>query len=105
MSQLTLPANSDAKPGLGRESRGRVLIVDDEEVIASTLNEFLQGENYDVATAMNMPDALELVARFEPEVVLCDVQLPGGDGLSLLNRALEIRPETLFIMITAYATV
>ncbi|MGC8639246.1 MAG: sigma-54-dependent transcriptional regulator [Isosphaeraceae bacterium] len=105
MSQLTLPANSGAKPGLGRESRGRVLIVDDEEVIASTLNEFLQGENYDVATAMNMPDALELVARFEPEVVLCDVQLPGGDGLSLLNRALEIRPETLFIMITAYATV
>ena len=39
----------------------------------------LQGEAYDVATAMNMAKALELVASFEPDVVLCDVQLPGGD--------------------------
>src|SRR5262249_19603968 len=54
---------------------------------------------------MNMPVALGLVESFEPDVVLCDVQLPGGDGLTLLNRALQIRPETLFIMITAYATV
>ena len=38
-------------------------------------------------------------------MVLCDVQLPGGDGLTLLNRSLQVRPETLFIMITAYATV
>ena len=54
---------------------------------------------------MNMPVALALVESFEPDVVLCDVQLPGGDGLTLLNRSLQIRPETLFIMITAYATV
>ena len=87
------------------ESRGRVLIVDDEDVIASTLKEFLQSESYDVATAPNMPIALGLIESFEPDVVLCDVQLPGGDGLTLLNRSLQVRPETLFIMITAYATV
>ena len=52
-----------------------------------------------------MPAALGLIESFEPDVVLCDVQLPGGDGLTLLNRSLQIRPETLFIMITAYATV
>jgi DNA-binding NtrC family response regulator len=88
-----------------REARGRVLIVDDEEVIASTLKEFLMGEAYETATAMSMPAALGLVESFEPDVVLCDVQLPGGDGLTLLNRSLQVRPETLFIMITAYATV
>src|SRR5882757_5632605 len=88
-----------------RKSRGRVLIVDDEDVIASTLKEFLQSECYDVTTAANMPAALGLVESFEPDVVLCDVQLPGGDGLTLLNRSLQVRPETLFIMITAYATV
>ena len=85
--------------------RGRVLIVDDEEVIASTLKEFLQGEQFEVATAMDLPSALAQVQAFEPEIVLCDVQLPGADGIHVLNRTLQVRPETLFIMITAYATV
>ena len=86
-------------------TRGRILIVDDEEVISGTLHEFLQGERFEVATAANMPGALALVESFGPDVVLCDVQLPGGDGMTVLERSLSIRPETLFIMITAYATV
>jgi DNA-binding NtrC family response regulator len=85
--------------------QGRVLIVDDEEVIASTLKEFLQGEGFEVATARDLPTALAQVEALEPEIVLCDVQLPGADGITVLNRVLQIRPETLFIMITAYATV
>jgi DNA-binding NtrC family response regulator len=85
--------------------RGRILIVDDEDVIAATLKEFLMGEQFEVATALDMPSALSQLGVFEPDIVLCDVQLPGGDGISLLNRALQIRPETLFIVITAYATV
>src|SRR5271154_3385710 len=85
--------------------RGRVLIVDDEEVIASTLKEFLQGEGFVVATARDLPSALAQVEALEPEIVLCDVQLPGADGITVLDRVLQVRPETLFIMITAYATV
>src|SRR5262245_40983984 len=85
--------------------RGRILIVDDEEVISDTLREFLEGERFEAATAANMTAALELIESFGPDVVLCDVQLPGGDGLTVLERSLRIRPETLFIMITAYATV
>ena len=38
-------------------------------------------------------------------MALCDVQLPGPDGLELLDRLLQVRPETLVMMITAYATV
>jgi DNA-binding NtrC family response regulator len=83
----------------------RVLIVDDEEVIASTLKEFLEGEGFEAATAHDLSSALAIVETFEPDVVLCDVQLPGSDGLTVLHRVLEVRPETLFIMITAYATV
>jgi DNA-binding NtrC family response regulator len=85
--------------------RGRILIVDDEEVIASTLREFLQSEGFAVASAGDLPSSLAQVESFEPEIVLCDVQLPGADGITVLNRTLELRPETLFIMITAYATV
>src|SRR5208282_768802 len=67
--------------------------------------EFLQGEQFDVATAIDLQSALAQVAAFEPDIVLCDVQLPGADGITVLNRALQLRPETLFVMITAYATV
>src|SRR3954453_23436305 len=101
------PAAAQATPLLPRPvgPRGRILIVDDEEVIAATLEEFLQGEGYEVAAAHDAESALALVERFEPDLALCDVQLPGLDGLGLLDRLLEVRPETLVLMITAYATV
>ena len=95
---------SQSRDGEARQ-RGRILIVDDEEVIAATLEEFLSGEGYEVTAAHDAETALALVERFEPDVALCDVQLPGLDGLGLLDRLLQIRPETLVLMITAYATV
>jgi DNA-binding NtrC family response regulator len=97
--------NDDRKPPLSAPPRGRILIVDDEEVINSTLREFLEGEQFEVATASDLPSALAQIASFEPDIVLCDVQLPGADGITVLTRALQVRPETLFVMITAYATV
>ena len=89
----------------GEPGRGRVLVVDDEEVIASTLQEFLQGEGFEVAVAADATAALALAEGFGPDVALLDVQLPGLDGLELLDRLLHARPETLVLMITAYATV
>ncbi len=86
-------------------ARVRVLIVDDEEVLAATLQEFLESQGYEVAVASDAREALALTERFEPEIALCDVQLPGLDGLELLDRLLRVRPETLVMMITAYATV
>jgi DNA-binding NtrC family response regulator len=85
--------------------RGRVLVVDDEEVIAATLQEFLASEGFEVAVAADASTALAVAGLFEPDVALCDIQLPGLDGLELLDRLLQIRPETLVLMITAYATV
>lgn len=93
----------EPKPNRER-AKGRVLVVDDERVIAETLNEFLEGEGYQVAVAEDAETALAIVERFEPEVALCDIQLPGLDGLELLDRLLKIRPETLVVMITAYGS-
>jgi DNA-binding NtrC family response regulator len=103
MSRLT--AHATPAPARRGESRGRILVVDDEEVIAATLEEFLTGEGYEVAGAHDAASALALVESLEPDVALCDVQLPGLDGLGLLDRLLQVRPETLVLMITAYATV
>ena len=88
-----------------RGERGRILVIDDEEIIASTLQEFLVGEGYEVAVAGDAPSALAALKSFEPDVALCDIQLPGTDGLELLDRMLLIRPELMVLIITAYATV
>jgi DNA-binding NtrC family response regulator len=104
-SQTASKSNDLAKRTEPAAPRGRILIVDDEEVINETLREFLVGEHFEVASASDLPSALAQVAQFEPDIVLCDVQLPGADGITVLTRALQLRPETLFVMITAYATV
>ena len=101
MSAAVQPRETRPKGGI----RGRVLVVDDEEVIASTLEEFLVGERFEVRVAGESEVALRTCEQFEPDVVLCDVQLPGLDGLELLDRLLQVRPETMVLMITAYATV
>ena len=81
--------------------------MDDEEVIASTLQEFLHGEGFEAAVAGDgaLRRLASVLRTFEPDIALCDVQLPGLDGLELLDRLLQVRPETLVLMITAYATV
>ncbi len=85
--------------------RGRVLIVDDEEVLAATIAEFLSSEGFEVAMAHEALGALKVAQEFRPDLALLDVQLPGSDGLSLLDRLLTQNPDVLVLMITAYATV
>ena len=80
-------------------------MVDDEEVIASTIAEFLSGEGFDALTAGDARTVMAQVEQREPDIVLCDLQLPDADGLDLLDRMLRARPDTLVIVITAYATV
>lgn len=87
------------------ETKAKILIVDDERVLAGTMAEFLASEGYEVATAHDAAGALNEVSRFEPEIVLCDIQLPGTSGLQLLKKIEEVRPGVSVVMITAYATV
>lgn len=87
------------------KNRARILIVDDERVLAGTLAEFLESEQYQVAVAYDAVEAMRQLAQFEPEIVLCDIQLPGASGLQLLAKMRTTRPDLSVVMITAYATV
>lgn len=82
-----------------------VLIVDDEPLIRETLAEFLTQEGFAVEVCGSGEEALELAAAQRFDVALCDVQLPGIDGIELLEQLLKISPETSVFLITAYATV
>ncbi|MBX3437813.1 MAG: sigma-54-dependent Fis family transcriptional regulator [Planctomycetaceae bacterium] len=86
-------------------NRRSILIVEDEDVIRTTLAEFLNGQGYLVAQAGRVAEALELAQKFDFDVAVCDVQLPDGDGLNLLRRLQQINSAICVLVITAYATV
>src|SRR6516164_5261358 len=87
------------------KTQNSVLIVDDEPLIRDTVAEYLAQEGFNVAVAADGTQALALAGERAFDIALCDVQLPGMDGIELLERLLKISPQTSVFLITAYATV
>jgi DNA-binding NtrC family response regulator len=83
----------------------RVLIVEDEKIIRTTLREYLSSEGYDAVEAATVAEALARSREKDFTVAVCDVQLPDGDGLALSRRLMQLNPELFVLIITAYATV
>ena len=87
------------------KNRRTVLIVEDEEIIRTTLREFLTGEGYETESAGSVAQATTLARGRDFQVAICDVQLPDGDGIALLRRLQQMNPHLFVLIITAYATV
>lgn len=86
-------------------SRRSVLVVEDEEIIRTSLQEFLLSEGYEVQVAASVAEAIQHVKQADFSVAVCDVQLPDGDGVNLLRRMHQYNPNLFVLIITAYATV
>lgn len=82
-----------------------VLVIDDEPIIRDSLAEFLSANRFHVTTAAEGSSALLIAGQECFDLVLCDVNMPGLDGLDVLERLGRISPETFVILMTAYATV
>jgi two-component system response regulator PilR (NtrC family) len=78
--------------------------VDDERSLREFLEIFFRREGFDVVTAGHVDEALLAVESDDFDVVISDVQMPDRDGLELLRAVKELSPETVVIMITAFAT-
>ena len=87
------------------QNQRTVLVVEDEDIIRTTLGEFLSGEGFAVEATGTVTDALGMVREHNFDVAICDVQLPDGDGIELINRLQQLNPEIFVLVITAYATV
>ncbi len=85
--------------------KGRVIVIDDEVNAAAALETLLREDGYEVARANDGRSGLALLEKSDADVVLTDLRMPGMDGLELLARIKEIRPETMVILMTAYGTV
>jgi len=79
----------------------RILVVDDEHLIRWSLEQSLKKQGYEVMTAASGEDALRLVQDESPELMLLDIQLPGMDGLQVLEKVKELDGEIIVVMVTA----
>jgi two-component system cell cycle response regulator DivK len=82
-----------------------VLIVDDNPMNMKLVRVLLTGEGYEVRTAADALEALDILKQWRPLLILMDIQLPGIDGLELTRR-LKADPGTeqiIIIGLTAYA--
>jgi DNA-binding NtrC family response regulator len=83
----------------------KILIIDDERAIRSTLREILEYEDYQVDDVDNGPDGLDMIARNDYDLVLCDIKMNRMDGMEVLTEGLAIKPDLPFIMISGHGTV
>ena len=81
----------------------KILIADDEPDILEIIQYNLQNEGYEVATAKNGNEALDQAKRFNPDLIILDIMMPGKNGIEVCN-ILRLQPafnDTLIIFLTA----
>ncbi|MFZ4413546.1 MAG: sigma-54-dependent transcriptional regulator [Bacteroidales bacterium] len=82
----------------------RILVIDDERSIRSTLREILEYEKYIVDDAENGATALELVKANKYDIILCDIKMPQMDGMEVLEKLLPLT-DTPIVMISGHGTI
>ncbi|GGC36115.1 sigma-54-dependent Fis family transcriptional regulator [Parapedobacter defluvii] len=83
----------------------KILIIDDERAIRSTLREILEYEDYKVIDTDNGIDGLAIIKKEEIDLVLCDIKMSKMDGMEVLTEALAFKPDLPFIMISGHGTI
>ena len=86
------------------EKKSTIVIVDDEDMVLTSLNSFLTLEtDYDVKTFISVKEALEYIKEGSVDLVISDYLMPEMDGISFLAKVREIKPEVPRIILTGYA--
>ncbi|WP_186429602.1 response regulator [Clostridium sp. BSD9I1] len=84
----------------------KVIIADDEEKVCQLIFNLIDWKSLDmevVAMAHNGVEALELIEKFSPDIVVTDIRMPGYDGLEMIGRAKNIKESIYFIIISGYS--
>jgi len=82
----------------------KILVVDDERAIRNTLKDILTYEKYEVDEAANALEALEKIQATMYDVILCDIKMPGMDGIELLDKIKE-QSDAQVIMISGHGNI
>ncbi len=84
-------------------SSHKMMIIDDEKIVGDMAKLSLEQEGYEVETFLNGESALERLKEKSFDVVITDLKMKGIDGLEVLRTVKQLYPQTVVIMITAFA--
>jgi len=83
----------------------KILVIDDERSIRNTLKDILEYEKYEVDLAEDGSKAMEKVKNTEYDIILCDIKMPGMDGIEVLEKLQEHSPDTPVVMISGHGNI
>ncbi len=83
----------------------RLLVVDDDNLVRQTFTMALKDEGYDVDCAASAREAMERLLQQVYDIMICDVFMPGENGLDLLQKSREFYPDMPVVLITAYGSI
>ncbi len=79
-----------------------ILLVDDDRNVLEVLGLLFSGEGYRMTTATNGEDALKMLEKIVPDLILADYQMSPINGIEFLKRARTVCPDAVHILLTAY---
>lgn len=85
-------------------TQARVLVVDDDPVVARSIDRVLTGKGYAVITASDGPEALEKLAHEKYDAVFTDIRMPGMDGFEVAKRIKATQPWLPVVIVTGYGS-
>ena len=83
-------------------SEGRILIAEDSEEIREVLDTYLCSKGYEVVGVDDGSKAAQILEKEQFDIIISDINMPGLDGLELLNKAKQVSPEIPFVLITGF---
>lgn len=83
----------------------KILIIDDEEIVINSCTQILKRSNYEIATARNGAEGLEILKEFQPDLTFVDLKMPGISGFEVLDQIHAYDPTIVTVVITGFATV
>lgn len=83
----------------------KILVIDDEKSIRNTLKEILEYEKHEVHHAADGIEGIKMTTENRYDIVLCDIKMPGMDGIEVLEKLQESHPDIPVIMISGHGTI
>ncbi|MEQ8908050.1 MAG: sigma-54 dependent transcriptional regulator [Vicingaceae bacterium] len=82
-----------------------ILVIDDDRPIRSTLTEILEFEKFKVDAAEDGAEGLKAIEKGQYDLVLCDIKMPKMDGIEVLEKSLQQKPDLPIVMISGHGTI